>query len=256
MILTLPQGYDTPIGQDGAKLSGGQRQRVMIAMALANGPELLIADEPTTALSSRETERLFALVRQLRAEGIALIYISHRMAEIFALADRHGLEIHPLAVRALIRNARHAARLRGDPEANAIFLDLLTGRDAAVWLRMMNETGFLSRFMPEWWRIVGLMQFDTYHVFTVDEHTIEAIGVLGQLTRGELAETAPVASELIGQIQSRRALYAAALLHTLYRRPTPQTGHRLYRYSIAFPYVAGTVAGVQLVAAISLGAYP
>jgi [protein-PII] uridylyltransferase len=39
---------------------------------------------------------------------------------------------------------------------------------------MMNETGFLSRFIPEWWRIVGLMQFDTYHVFTVDEHTIQA----------------------------------------------------------------------------------
>ena len=52
------------------------------------------------------------------------------------------------------------------------------------------------------------------------------------------------------------ATYAGALLYALYRRPTPQTGHRLYRYSIAFPYLAGTVAGVQLVAAISLGAYP
>ncbi|MDN8929520.1 hypothetical protein Q0O64_14625, partial [Staphylococcus aureus] len=83
---------------------------------------------------------------------------------------------------------------------------LLSGRDAAQWLRMMNETGFLSRFIPEWWRIVGLMQFDTYHVFTVDEHTIEAVGVLQQLGRGELDEVAPVASELIGQIQSRRAL--------------------------------------------------
>jgi 4-hydroxybenzoate polyprenyltransferase len=46
------------------------------------------------------------------------------------------------------------------------------------------------------------------------------------------------------------------LLYGLYRSPTPQTGHRLYKYSIAFPYVAGTVAGVQLVAALSLGAYP
>jgi 4-hydroxybenzoate polyprenyltransferase len=52
------------------------------------------------------------------------------------------------------------------------------------------------------------------------------------------------------------ALYAGALLYALYRHPTPEKGHRLYRYSIAFPYVAGTVAGVQLVAAISLGAYP
>jgi [protein-PII] uridylyltransferase len=103
------------------------------------------------------------------------------MLRILRAARDRRLEIHPLAVRALIRNARHAARLRGDPEASGLFLDLLTGRDAAQWLRMMNETGFLSRFIPEWWRIVGLMQFDTYHVFTVDEHTIEAIGVLQQL---------------------------------------------------------------------------
>jgi hypothetical protein len=52
------------------------------------------------------------------------------------------------------------------------------------------------------------------------------------------------------------AVYSVGLLYSLYRTPTPETGHQLYRYSIAFPYVAGTVAGVQLVGAISLGAYP
>ena len=52
------------------------------------------------------------------------------------------------------------------------------------------------------------------------------------------------------------AAYAGGLLWSLNRRPTPETGHRLYPFSIAFPYVAGTVAGVQLVAAVSLGAYP
>jgi [protein-PII] uridylyltransferase len=137
------------------------------------------------------------------------------MLRILRAARDRRLEIHPLALRALIRNARHAARLRSDPEAGALFLDLLTGRDAAQWFRIMNETGFLSRFIPEWWRIVGLMQFDTYHVFTVDEHTIEAIGVLEHLSRGGLSETAPVASELIGHVQSRRALYTAALLHDI-----------------------------------------
>ena len=52
------------------------------------------------------------------------------------------------------------------------------------------------------------------------------------------------------------AVFAGLLLYALYRDPRPGTGHRLYPYSIAFPYVAGTVAGVQLVAALSLGAYP
>ncbi|MBX9698434.1 MAG: [protein-PII] uridylyltransferase [Acetobacteraceae bacterium] len=137
------------------------------------------------------------------------------MLRILQAARDRKLEIHPLAVRALIRSAHHAARLRGDAEANAIFLDLLSGRDAAAWLRLMNETGFLSRFVPDWARIVGLMQFDTYHVFTVDEHTIEVIGVLQQLERGELGEVAPVASEIVGHVQSRRALYVAALLHDI-----------------------------------------
>jgi 4-hydroxybenzoate polyprenyltransferase len=52
------------------------------------------------------------------------------------------------------------------------------------------------------------------------------------------------------------AVYAGGLPYALYRSPTPETGHRLYKYSIAIPYVAGTVAGIQLVGAISLGAYP
>ncbi|TCZ58762.1 [protein-PII] uridylyltransferase [Roseicella aquatilis] len=137
------------------------------------------------------------------------------MLRILKAARDRKLEIHPLAIRAMIRNAHHAAALRGTPEANALFLDLLCGRDAATWLRLMNETGFLSRFIPDWARIVGLMQFDTYHVYTVDEHTIEAIGVLQQVENRELTEVAPVASELIDQLQSRRALYMATLLHDI-----------------------------------------
>jgi len=137
------------------------------------------------------------------------------MLRILKAARDRKLDIHPLAIRALIRNANHAAKLRGQPEACELFLDLMTGRDAANWLRLMNETGFLSRYIPDWQPIVGLMQFDTYHVFTVDEHIIEAIGVLQQVERGDLVEVAPVASELIGQLQSRRALYVAALLHDI-----------------------------------------
>ena len=77
-----------------------------------------------------------------------------------------------------------AIALRGDPEAPRVFMDLLCGRRAAStsgartarrWLAILNETGFLGRYLPDWARIVGQMQFDTYHVFTVDEHTIEAI---------------------------------------------------------------------------------
>jgi [protein-PII] uridylyltransferase len=129
-------------------------------------------------------------------------------------------------MRSLIQNERRAVQLRGTPKAAALFMDLMCGRepdhhrgslhpDGARWLSILNEAGFLGRFIPDWARIVGQMQFDTYHVFTVDEHTIEAVRVLNTLERGELAEIAPVATSLVDRLQSRRALYLAMLLHDI-----------------------------------------
>ena len=135
--------------------------------------------------------------------------------------DRH-LKIHPLALRSMIRNERSTIALRRDPAAMATFLDLLCGKDGetgrsdgARWMSLMNETGILSRMVPDWARIVGQMQFDTYHVFTVDEHTIEALRVVSALERGELTDAAPVASSIVDHLQSRRALYTAVLLHDI-----------------------------------------
>ena len=143
-----------------------------------------------------------------------------QMLRILQVARDRTLLLHPLALRSLIRNERRAVTLRGDPEAADIFMDLLCGRnpetgraDGARWLSVMNETGLLGRFLPDWARIVGQMQFDTYHVFTVDEHTIEAVRVLNSLERGDLIEVAPVATNLIEHMQSRRSLYLAMLLH-------------------------------------------
>jgi len=145
-----------------------------------------------------------------------------QMLRLLQVARDRNLKLHPLAVRAIIRNERRVQTLRGNMAAAALFLDLLCGRDAehnradgAQWLSIMNETGILGRFLPDWARIVGQMQFDTYHVFTVDEHTIEAIRILNTLERGELAQIAPVASGLVDHLQSRRALYVAMLLHDI-----------------------------------------
>jgi ribose transport system ATP-binding protein len=71
-----------------ASLSLAERQLVEIARALAEHPRILVMDEPTTSLSAREADRLFGIIRQLKAEGIAIIYISHRMSEVYELADR------------------------------------------------------------------------------------------------------------------------------------------------------------------------
>jgi ribose transport system ATP-binding protein len=74
--------------QRAAHLAVAEQQQVEIARALFYKSRILVMDEPTAALSDRETERLFAVVRQLRSEGMAIIYISHRMAEVYELADR------------------------------------------------------------------------------------------------------------------------------------------------------------------------
>ena len=69
-------------------LSVGNRQRVEIAKALSRQARILILDEPTAVLTQHDTERLYGIIGRLRAQGVALVYISHRLNEIFALADR------------------------------------------------------------------------------------------------------------------------------------------------------------------------
>ena len=140
-----------------------------------------------------------------------------RLVELFAVADRHEVEIHPLAMRQAARDARLIdARVRADRRANALFLDVLTSpRRPAKVLRWMNEAGVFGRFVPDFGRVVAQMQFDMYHHYTVDEHSIRAIELLGRIERGELAEDHPVATALFRHIASRRVLYVAVLLHDI-----------------------------------------
>jgi ribose transport system ATP-binding protein len=84
----LPLDFHGRIDQPIAKLRVGEQQLVEIAKALVAKARILIMDEPTSALSINETERLFQVIRKLAKEGVAIVYISHRMEEVVALADR------------------------------------------------------------------------------------------------------------------------------------------------------------------------
>ena len=136
-----------------------------------------------------------------------------RLVEIFQLAEEHGLEVHPETMRMATRDVKAIDHdVRDDPRANALFLKLLTGRnDPENVLRWMNEAGVFGRFVPDFGKVGAQMQFDMYHHYTVDEHTIRAIGLLAAIERGELSKDHPLATEIIPQLASRRVLYVATL---------------------------------------------
>lgn len=139
-----------------------------------------------------------------------------RLIEMFALADKHGLEIHPVAMRQAGRDEKMVATIRDDPRANALFLDVLTSpRDPETVLRWMNEAGIFGRFVPDFGRVVAQMQFDMYHHYTVDEHTIRAIGLLSKIESGLLKEDHPLSHHVMRTLVSRRVLYVAVLLHDI-----------------------------------------
>src|SRR4051794_19763372 len=119
-----------------------------------------------------------------------------RLLELFALAAREQLQIHPAAMRSASRDAALIDRaVRADPRANALFMEVLTSlHHPELPLRWMNEAGVFGRFVPDFGRVVAQMQFDMYHHYTVDEHSIRAIGLLAAIDRGELKDDHPVSS--------------------------------------------------------------
>ncbi|SFD89229.1 [protein-PII] uridylyltransferase [Roseivivax sediminis] len=139
------------------------------------------------------------------------------LLRIYEEALRTGLLIHPDAMR-LIKANLHLidTEMRASTEAQRIFLDLLLEHgnpDRA--LRRMNELGVLAAFIPEFEPIVAMMQFNMYHSYTVDEHTIQCIWHLHEIEEHKLVEELPVATSILEEGVNRRVLYVALLLHDI-----------------------------------------
>jgi [protein-PII] uridylyltransferase len=134
---------------------------------------------------------------------------------LFVVADENKACTAPQVLRQIRSNFRLIDdKLRNDPTANRLFLKLLMdSRDPEAILRKMNEAGVLGRFIPDFGRVVSMMQFNMYHHFTVDEHLLRTVGYLSDIERGRYATEHPVSSEVVRTIDNRRALYVAALLH-------------------------------------------
>ena len=170
------------------QLSGGQRQRVMIAMALANRPELLVADEPTTALDVTIQAQILDLLADLKAsERMSLLFITHDLGIVRRFADRvcvmqNGEIVEAGRTDEIFANPRHpytqtllAAEPKGEPEPVPTFAEEVVRTDALrVWFPIQR----------------GLLRKTVGHVKAVNEATLsvrqgETLGVVGESGSGK-----------------------------------------------------------------------
>ncbi|WP_296420089.1 [protein-PII] uridylyltransferase, partial [Pseudooctadecabacter sp.] len=139
------------------------------------------------------------------------------LLRIFEEALRTGTLLHPDAMRLIKANLTLIDdSLRDSREAQRIFLDMMLKHgNPERGLRRMNELGVLAAFIPEFEPIVAMMQFNMYHHYTVDEHTIQTISHLAQIERAELDEELPVSASILKNGINRKVLYVALLLHDI-----------------------------------------
>jgi [protein-PII] uridylyltransferase len=140
-----------------------------------------------------------------------------QMLELFRVAQINDLDIHPHALQLIARNLKYIDDdVRRDDKANALFLDILLAKEGVeMTLRRMSEAGVLGKFIPDFGRVVGQTQFNMYHVYTVDEHTLVALGILHATETGKVKEELPLASDIIHRVRMRRVLYLALFCHDI-----------------------------------------
>jgi len=137
------------------------------------------------------------------------------LLRMFRIADERNLDLHPDAFTAATRSLPLiTSAVRRDRHAARIFLQVLAhGRDPQRTLTLMTEAGVLGRYLPEFGRIVAQMQFNMYHSYTVDEHTLRAVGIIADIAAGRFAEDHPLSTSIMPLIADREALFLAMLLH-------------------------------------------
>ncbi|PIE08006.1 MAG: [protein-PII] uridylyltransferase [Rhodobacterales bacterium] len=151
------------------------------------------------------------------ADEAAFLADKLNMLRLFEEGLRTGVHLHPDAMRLVAAHLELIDdELRNNREAARIFLDLLLKHgNPERALRRMNELGVLAAYIPEFEPIVAMMQFNMYHAYTVDEHTIQCITALAEIERGERAEELQVSTEILRAGVNRRVLYLAVFCHDI-----------------------------------------
>jgi ABC-type sugar transport system ATPase subunit len=173
LLKSLQISYITPEKMVG-ELSPGEKQMVEIAKALAKNPEILILDEPTASITDRETKTLFEIIRQLKSAGKSVIYISHRMEEIFAISDRVSV----------LKDGRYQGTGETSETTPAALIRLMVGREI---INKRVESAAQSKVLLRVEKLTGARFSD----ISFNVHAGEVVGLAGLVGAGrtEIAQT-------------------------------------------------------------------
>jgi ribose transport system ATP-binding protein len=152
-------------------LSIAERQLVEIARAIHAHSRILVMDEPTTALSSRETIKLFELIKRLRSEGLAIIYISHRMAEVYELSDRVSV----------LRDGTYVGTLDPHEIRPESIVRMMVGRDLSSFYKKEHQGGTTGAAVME---VSGLTDGRRVKPSSLTLHAGEVLGLAGLVGAG------------------------------------------------------------------------
>ena len=152
-------------------LSIAEQQMVEIARAVHANSRILVMDEPTTALSSRESDKLFDIVRQLRRDGLAIIYISHRMAEVYELSDRVSV----------LRDGTYVGTIMRDEMTPEVVVRMMVGRDLSSFYKKSHR---FKPNAPPVLEVHGIGDGRRVHDVSFDLHPGEVLGLAGLVGAG------------------------------------------------------------------------
>jgi len=150
-------------------------------------------------------------------EDADLLAQPHQIIGLFVQMQEQGIDMHPRAQLQLARMLPKVGRMLPlDGESNHLFMRLLlASKSPEATLRRMNDMGVLGALIPEFGRLSGMMQYDGYHTYTVDEHILVALGNLRHLQAGLWKDTMPLSTALARETPDPAVLYVAMLCHDI-----------------------------------------